>query len=100
MAGKGACATTAERVDARRAHTRFRAHGGLHSGWQCTHAGTRQAPGFHRSRQPGRSDGEIATVRSAQDCLTWVVSMSYKRSPLGETLGRERMFFNLEQAIG
>jgi hypothetical protein len=37
--------------------------------------------------------------------LLWLVGLqpevlaTVRRSPLGETLGRERMFFNLEQAV-
>ena len=41
----------------------------------------------------------------AAGVLLWLVGLNpgvlsmVQRSPLGETLGRERMFFNLEQAI-
>jgi len=48
---------------------------------------------------------EAEERQRATGVLLWLVGLSpgvlamVQRSPLGETLGRERMFFNLEQAV-
>jgi sulfate permease, SulP family len=62
----------------------------------------------------GVSDLEYTALRMLTDAekrvreegvLLWLVGLNpgvlamVQRSPLGETLGRDRMFFNLEQAV-